>query len=114
MSAVFVELPPFARSRQSYLADDEFRKLQLMLMSNPTCGAVIRGTGGLRKVRFSDDRRQKGKRGGVRIIYYFWLEGSQFWLFTIYDKGEADDLTPAERKIAKTLLEAELAARNPK
>jgi hypothetical protein len=57
---------------------------------------------------------KRGKRGGVRVIYYFWHEGIQFWLFTIYDKDEADDLTPAERKVVKAMLEAELAARSSK
>ncbi len=69
-------------------------------------------TGGLRKMRFPDSRRQKGKRGGLRVIYYFWHSGGQFWLFTIYDKDEADDLTAAERKVAKRLLDGELAARS--
>lgn len=52
-----------------------------------------------------------GKRGGVRIIYYWWLGGSQFWLFTLYDKDSQDDLTPAQRKTLKQLLDAELNAR---
>ena len=69
------------------------------------------GTGGLRKMRFTDIRRQKGKRGGLRIIYFHWQGGGQFWLFTLYDKDEADDLTTAERKALKTMLDAEVAAR---
>ena len=81
-------------------------------MADPLTGEVIQGTGGLRKIRFADPRRQKGKRGGLRVIYYFWREGVQFWLFTLYDKDEAPDLTAAERKAVKALLEAELAARS--
>ena len=111
MKAVFVELPPFARFRKDYLDDDGFRDLQQALMDNPEAGVVIMGSGGLRKMRFSDSRRGKGKRGGLRVIYYFWREGGQFWLFTIYDKDEADDLTQTERKALKILLDAELAAR---
>ena len=112
MKAVFIELPPFARFRQDYLDDDGFRGLQAVLMDNPEAGKVIEGTGGLRKMRFPDSRRQKGKRGGLRVIYYFWHSGEQFWLFTIYDKDEADDLTTPERRAAKRLLDAELAARS--
>jgi len=81
-------------------------------LAEPLAGDVIQGTGGLRKIRFADPRRQKGKRGGLRVIYYFWRDGEQFWLFTLYDKDEAADLTAAERKAVKALLEAELAARS--
>ena len=112
MKAVFIELPPFARFRQDYLDEDGFRGLQAKLMGTPEVGKVIEGTGGLRKMRFPDSRRQKGKRGGLRIIYYIWHEGAQFWLFTIYDKDEADDLTAAEKKALKKLLDAELAERS--
>lgn len=112
MKAVFVELPPFARHRQAYLNDEAFRRFQLVLLGNPEAGAVIEGTGGLRKVRFSDSRRQKGKRGGLRIIYYHRRDGEQFWLFTLYDKDEADDLSATERKALKKLLDAEVAARS--
>src|SRR3990167_734355 len=63
MTALFVELPPFERHRAEYLDDEAFRALQLMLMEHPEAGDVIQGTGGLRKVRFADERRHKGKRG---------------------------------------------------
>ena len=61
---VFVELPPFEHFRSDYLDDDAFLKLQRLLMLNPEAGALIPGTGGLRKLRFADERRGKGKRGG--------------------------------------------------
>ena len=111
MKAVFVELPPFARHRGDYLPDSGFMALQNVLMKNPLAGDVIEGTGGLRKLRFADARRGKGKRGGLRVIYYWWLAGSQFWLFTLYDKDEAADLTADERRAVKALLERELQAR---
>lgn len=112
MKASFIELPPFARYRQDYLDDDSFRKLQQCLLDQPDAGDVIQGTGGLRKVRFADARRGKGKRGGIRIIYYWWLGGDQFWLFTLYDKDEASDLSPDERKALKAMLEREIDARS--
>ena len=85
-----------------------------MLMNNPEAGDVIEGTGGLRKVRYADEKRGKGKRGGLRVIYYWWLSGKQFWLFTVYNKDEMDDLTAAQRKILKELLKQELDARRIK
>ena len=85
-----------------------------MLMKNPEAGDVIEGTGGLRKVRYADEKRGKGKRGGLRVIYYWWLSGKQFWLFTVYNKDEMDDLTAAQRKTLKELLKQELGARRIK
>jgi hypothetical protein len=74
------------------------------MMENPLCGDVIEGTGGLRKLRYADVRRKKGNRGGLRIIYYWWTSGMQFWLFTLYDKDELADLTTAEKNMLKKLL----------
>jgi hypothetical protein len=112
MKATFVELPPFEKYRQDYLDDEGFRDLQMLLMSEPKTGDVIRGTGGLRKIRYMDARRGKGKRGGLRVIYYWWLKGQQFWLFTLYDKDEADDLTPLQCSQLKLLLDREISERN--
>ena len=111
MKAVFVELPPFERHRAEYFDDDSFRKLQGLLMLNPKAGDAIPGTGGLRKLRFADERRGKGKRGGLRVIYYWWDTGAQFWLFTVYDKDEMSDLTPLQRKALKEMIKKELEAR---
>jgi hypothetical protein len=111
MHALFVELPAFQRHRDSYLDDEGFRALQAALMLDPEAGDVIEGTGGLRKLRLGDRRRGKGKRGGLRIIYFWWNKGSQFWLYAIYDKDEMDDLGPRERAALKEMLKAELKAR---
>lgn len=105
MKAVFVELPPFERYRAEYLSDEEYRLFQQMLLRHPECGDVIQHTGGLRKVRFADPRRQKGKRGGIRVIYYWYVEKSHFLLFTLYDKNQQDDLTTPQRDILRQLLE---------
>ena len=114
MDATFIELPPFARVRSSYLDDEAYRGLQTELMLNPHAGDLIEGTGGLRKLRRPDPRRGKGKRGGLRVIYYWWLGGDQFWLFTLYDKDQADDLTPEQRKTLKHLLDSERQQRQLK
>ena len=111
MRAVFVELPAFARYREEYLDESEFRHLQESLMANPVAGAVIEGTGGLRKLRFGDSRRGKGRRGGLRVVYFWWEAGLQFWLFTLFDKDEASDLKPEQRRILRARIKAELEAR---
>jgi mRNA-degrading endonuclease RelE of RelBE toxin-antitoxin system len=111
MKALFVELPPFERYREDYLNDNQYRELQDFLLESPKAGAVITGTGGLRKLRHGDQARGKGKRGGLRIIYYWYDGKNQFWLFTIYDKDEMDDLTQKERKALSELLNKELRTR---
>jgi hypothetical protein len=111
VKAVFVELPPFERYRSVYLDDEAFLALQNLLMNRPEAGDAIPDTGGLRKLRFTDKRRGKGKRGGLRIIYYWWVAGFEFWLFTLYDKDEMTDLTPQERRKLKAMIKAELQAR---
>jgi hypothetical protein len=111
MDALFVELPAFGRYRDTYMDDEGFRMLQNALLANPEWGDVIEGTGGLRKLRHGDSRRGKGKRGGLRVIYFWWRPGHQFWLFTIYGKDVRDDLSPKERAALKEMLKVELAAR---
>ena len=71
MKAIFIELSSFSARRSDYLTDDEFRMFQNVLMKSPKAGNVIAGTGGLRKIRIADPRRGKGKRGGLRTIYYW-------------------------------------------
>ena len=111
MKATFVELPPFERHRSRYLDDEGLRALQDALLMNPEMGPVIQGTGGLRKLRFVDARRGKGKRGGLRVIYHWWQARRQFWLFTLYDKDEFEGLTPGDRARVAGMLRAELEAR---
>ena len=69
MKATFIELLPFERYRQSYLNDESFREFQKMLMKNPEAGDVIEGMGGLRKIRYADEKRGKGKRGGLLAVH---------------------------------------------
>jgi hypothetical protein len=111
MKAIFVELPSFAKYRPGYLDGEGFRDLPNSLMANPDGGDVIEGTGGLRKLRQADPRRGKGKRSGLRVIYYWWDGKRQFWLFTLYDKDEMDDLSAKDKKALKDLLKRELEAR---
>ncbi len=111
MKALFVELPAFERHRQEYLSDEAYRVLQSDMLKSPEAGDLISGTGGLRKLRYADANRSKGKRGGLRIIYFWWEVRRQFWLFTLYDKDEMADLSPKERAALKLMLKQELEAR---
>ena len=111
MKAVFVELPAFSRFRPDYLSEEALCGLQRVLLRKPEAGDVSEGTGGLRKMRDADTRRSKGKRGGLRIIYFFWEPGRQFWLFTVYDKNESSDLSAKERAVLKAMLKRELETR---
>jgi hypothetical protein len=107
----FIEAPAFTRYFSDYLADDEYRELQTQLANNPDLGDLMPGTGGFRKLRWADLKRGKGRRGGLRIIYYSFHSDRQIWLMTIYDKDEASDLTQKEKKALKGAIEGELHAR---
>ena len=85
-----VETPHFSRVAGDYLSDEELGTFQLALASNPDLGAVIPGSGGLRKVRWRQSGR--GKRGGVRIIYYAKRADAVIWLLAIYAKTEREDI----------------------
>ncbi len=107
----FVEAPFFTLLLEDYLTDDDYRALQLYLAGAPEAGDIIPGTGGFRKLRWADRRRGKGKRGGLRMIYYYLIEDSQIWFLTLYDKDEAADLSPTERRLLKAAIDEETRQR---
>ncbi len=107
----FIEAPAFTRYLPDYLDDDEYRALQKQLGLGPAVGDLIPGTGGFRKIRWADKRRGKGRRGGLRVIYYHFVADHQIWLMTLYGKNEAADLTPGEKKALKVAIESECKAR---
>lgn len=111
MKLVFFETPLFTRLLPDYLDDEAYSELQQALATEPEAGDVMPGTGGFRKIRWADPRRGKGKRGGLRIIYYYLPEDHQIWLFTIYDKDEVTDLTARQKGVLKQAIQAELKAR---
>jgi len=114
MKLVFFEAPVFTRLLPDYLDDEAYRALQKTLLENPELGEVMPGTGGFRKVRWEDSRRGKGKRGGLRVIYYYLCTDHQIWFFTLYGKNEATDLSSDEKKMLKKAIHAELEARRQK
>jgi len=107
----FIEAPPFSRHRESYLDDDGFRALQAALVKEPEAGDIIPGAGGVRKLRWVDPRRGKGKRGGLRVIYYLFLSDEEIWLLALYGKGDVVDLSSGEKDHLRRLLEGERAIR---
>ena len=92
---VFIETPIFTADVRALLGDDEYAALQQHLVVQPNAGAVIAGTGGLRKIRWTTAGR--GKRGGTRVIYYHVVAQAQIRMILIYRKGIKDDLTPREK-----------------
>jgi hypothetical protein len=107
----FIEAPLFTQLLPDFLTDDEYRGLQEQLAREPEAGDVMPGTGGFRKLRWADTRRGKGKRGGLRVIYYYFPADSHIWLLTIYDKNAMKDLTPAEKRILKAAIQKEAQER---
>ena len=100
---VFIETPAFTADVKALLADDSYANLQLELAARPMAGDMIAGTGGLRKIRWA--LPGQGKRGGVRVIYYWRVSASQIMFLAIYGKGAKDDLTPVEKKALRRIVE---------
>ena len=107
----FVEATAFTRSYSKYLTDDDYHELQNWLAAEPELGDVMPGTGGFRKIRWRDPQRGKGRRGGLRVIYFYFADEHQIWLMTLYGKDEASDLTPKEKQTLKAALDNELRVR---
>jgi hypothetical protein len=101
----------FTRWLYEYLDEEQYRALQIELLNHPEQGDVMPGTGGFRKLRWADARRGKGRRGGLRIIYYHFAEDRQLWLAALYGKNEMPDLSPAEKKALKAAVDRETATR---
>lgn len=101
----FRETSIFTRQAAELLPDEELNALQWALMADPECGDLIRGSGGLRKLRWAASGR--GKRGGMRVIYYWHVSGSVILLLLAYPKNEQENLTAAQTKILKSIIESE-------
>lgn len=100
----FIETSVFTRQLDELLCDSDYCDLQCFLATRPESGQVIRSSGGLRKLRWRNVDRGKGKRGGLRIIYHFSSEKSQIILLLIYSKSRKDDLTSIEKKILRDMI----------
>ncbi len=98
----FIEATAFTKFVYTYLTEDEYSGLQNFLFQYPQAGRVVPGSGGVRKLRWA--MGEKGKSGGVRIIYYFKKRDDEIWLLTIYSKKEVENI-PAHilRQIAEEI-----------
>lgn len=103
---VFIETSIFTKEIKQLLSDDSYRMLQTALMLRPDAGRLIRGSGGLRKIRWPVPG--KGKRGALRIIYYWSAPNTIFMLFP-YRKTEQDDLTTEQLKLLQRLVKETLS-----
>ncbi len=102
---IFVETTVFTRRLSKILTDGEYRELQEDLIKDPELGSVIKGSGGIRKVRWSS--KGHGKRGGCRVIYFWFKVQEQIHLLLIYGKNEQADLTTDQLKVVNKLIEEE-------
>ena len=98
----FIETPVFTRQIHLLISDDEYAVLQRELSEDPQVGALVRGGGGIRKMRFALPGR--GKSGGIRVIYYWLREDGQIYMLLAYPKSEKDNLTDRETAVLRELV----------
>ncbi|HEU4773781.1 MAG TPA: type II toxin-antitoxin system RelE/ParE family toxin [Lysobacter sp.] len=99
---IFIETPVFTRQISEMVTDEQYAEFQHLLADSPEAGDVIKGTGGLRKIRLALDNR--GKSGGARIIYYYFVNASQIALLFAYPKNVASDLTAEQKAVLKHII----------
>jgi mRNA-degrading endonuclease RelE of RelBE toxin-antitoxin system len=102
---VILETHAFTARISELLPDDDYRLLQQALVVRPDAGRLIRGTGGLRKLRWA--AKGRGKRGGARIVYYWHVRGDRLLMLLAYAKGEQDDLTPRQQAVLRKIVQTE-------
>lgn len=98
-----VETNAYLNRAKGRLAQQERDDIKITVAEDPECGALIQGTGGVRKVRFGTSGR--GKSGGVRVVYYYYNETIPVFLLTVFAKNEKDSLTKRERNDLAKLVE---------
>lgn len=98
----FIETSVFTKALHALLSDDEYRELQNLLLHDPTLGDVIRGGGGIRKMRFGIEGR--GKSGGVRVIYFWLSADDEIYMLLIYPKSKKDTLSADEVAVLRALV----------
>ena len=101
---VIIETPIFTKTIQSLMSEDDYRQLQSALVIRPDMGATIPGSGGLRKLRWRIPGR--GKRGGVRVIYYWATSREEVWMLLAYAKAKKEDLSLQQLKLLRRIVES--------
>ncbi|HEY6894040.1 MAG TPA: type II toxin-antitoxin system RelE/ParE family toxin [Rhodanobacteraceae bacterium] len=99
---IFVETPIFTAQIKALVSDEEYATLQRELAADPEAGDVIVGTGGLRKIRMA--AKGKGKRGGARVIYFYFMADDRIAMLLAYCKGVKDDLSAKEKRILAGII----------
>ena len=94
-----IETPVYSRKAERILSEEERDAFAVYISGNPNAGVIVRGSGGIRKVRWAF--QGSGKRGGVRVIYFNQLEKGEIWLLTLYAKSERSSIPPAELRALK-------------
>jgi len=102
---VIIETSIFTRQVLALLNDDDYRRLQTVLFIRPDAGDLIPGSGGLRKMRWGI--QSHGKRGGIRVIYYWAVRQDRILLLLMYAKSDKDDLTAEQLKVLRKIIEEE-------
>jgi mRNA-degrading endonuclease RelE of RelBE toxin-antitoxin system len=100
-----VETPIFTKKVKEILSEEDYRLFQIKLIDDAEAGSIIQGSGGIRKIRWAGSGR--GKRGGSRILYYWYNKEGVILMLFIFKKNEKDDLTKAQLKNLKTIVEKE-------
>jgi len=99
---IFIETSSFTKHISKFLDDDEYSGLQGFLLLRPDAGKIVRGSGGVRKLRWAASG--KGTSGGIRVIYYWKGEDDEIWMLTVYGKSEQDTISAhVLRSIAKEI-----------
>lgn len=99
-----VETPSFSKQAESCMDKESIKSFIDHIALNPTAGALIQDTGGARKIRWSGDSHS-GKRGGVRVIYYYYDQSVPIFLFTVYGKSQKETLTKKDKKDLRGIIE---------
>lgn len=99
---VFFETPTFTKRIQELVSDDDYRQLQLLLIKFPETGKVIKGSGGVRKIRWSGSGT--GKRGGIRVLYYYVNQLDQIYMLFAYSKSDFSDLSNDQLRLLKKVI----------
>ena len=106
MTRTFMETPFFSEKWKNLgLTDEHLRELQNILLKDPKSGDTISGTGGLRKIRIPMENKGKGKRGGARVLYVDVSIKSTIYFINVYSKDEKADITEAEKKAFKAVIQ---------
>jgi hypothetical protein len=113
MRRIFFQTHLFSKKLDSRGSPALLLRVEEEILKNPEAGATVAGTGGVRKLRIEDPERQKGKRGGFRVLYLDLPDCQETFLITFYGKDEADDLSHEGKKLVAQIVESIKAENKP-